>query len=85
MGNRNDVDDPGIHSVPASAARGVERLACVACCHSAAAVAIVYKSIKCKTMSEVPKQSLQAFFWILVGMATAAGVLLALEKVLEWR
>jgi hypothetical protein len=49
-----------------------------------AAVAIVYKSIKCRAMRQVPRQATQTFLWIVIGMMVAAGILLALMKVLEW-
>src|SRR5437660_12292009 len=40
-----------------------------------AGVAIVYKSVKCHSMKSVPKEALQIFTVILVGMAAAAGAL----------
>jgi len=42
----------------------------------AAGVSIVYKSVKCQSMNLVPKEALQIFVMILVGMV-AAGVTLA--------
>ena len=40
-----------------------------------AGVAIVYKSVKCQSMRQVPREALVIFVWILVGMAAAAGAL----------
>jgi hypothetical protein len=40
-----------------------------------AGVAVVYKSIKCKRMSQVPKEALMIWVWILLGMAGAAAAL----------
>jgi hypothetical protein len=48
------------------------------------AVAIVYKSIKCRTMRQVPREALIIFVWILIGMASAAGALAAVVKITEW-
>jgi hypothetical protein len=38
-------------------------------------VSIVYKSIKCKSMSTVPREAGAISFWILFGMVAAAGIL----------
>ena len=46
-----------------------------------AAVAIVYKSVKCEPMSKVPKEALQIFAWILVGMVAAGAALAGVVKV----
>jgi hypothetical protein len=43
-------------------------------------VSIVYKSVKCQHMQSVPKEALQIFVWILVGMAAAAGALAGVVK-----
>ena len=43
-------------------------------------VSIVYKSVKCQHMRSVPKEALQIFVWILVGMAAAAGALAGVVK-----
>jgi hypothetical protein len=48
-----------------------------------AVVAIVYKSIKCSTMSQVPREATALFIWILIGMAAAAAVLVGIVKVME--
>ena len=45
-----------------------------------AGVAIVYKSVKCGTMKEVPKEALGIFFWMLAGFAAAAGALAGVVK-----
>ena len=45
-----------------------------------AGVAIVYKSVKCHSMKAVPKEALQIFTMILVGMAAAAGALAGVVK-----
>ena len=47
------------------------------------AVAVVYKSIKCRWMREVPREATVLAFWILAGMAAAAGVLAAVVKLIE--
>lgn len=47
------------------------------------AVSVVYKSIKCRTMRQVPREALVIFVWILVGMGFAAGVLAGVVRVLE--
>lgn len=44
---------------------------------------IVYKSVKCESMAEVPKQALASTVWILLAMASAAAVLAGLVKFLE--
>ena len=43
-----------------------------------AIVAVVYKSIKCSAMSQVPREATALFIWILLGMAAAAAILTAL-------
>jgi hypothetical protein len=43
-------------------------------------VSIVYKSVKCQHMRMVPKEALQIFVWILVGMVAAAGALAGVVK-----
>lgn len=42
------------------------------------AIAIVYKSIKCRQMNEVPRQATIITLWILVGMGVAAALLLGI-------
>ena len=47
------------------------------------AVAIVYKSIKCQSMSQVPREAAVITVWIVVGFAFAGAVLAGLVKILE--
>ena len=44
------------------------------------AVAVVYKTVKCRTVSDIPRESLIAAGWILLGLVAAA---LALVGVLR--
>ena len=46
-------------------------------------VAIVYKSIKCRSMKQVPKEAFVLTVWILVGMAVAATVLALIVEGME--
>jgi hypothetical protein len=46
-------------------------------------VALVYKSIRCRTMSRVPREAGELVVFILVGMAAAAIVLGVLVRGLE--
>jgi hypothetical protein len=46
------------------------------------AVAIVYKSIKCRSMSTVPREAAVTFFWIVGGIVLAAVLLAALVRVM---
>ncbi|HEV2295056.1 MAG TPA: hypothetical protein VGR35_14470 [Tepidisphaeraceae bacterium] len=48
-----------------------------------AIVAIVYKSIKCSKMEQVPREATALFIWILLGMAAAAAILAGIVKVME--
>lgn len=48
----------------------------------AAGVSIIYKSIKCRDMRQVPLQAAVIFFWIIAGMAVAAAILWILVR---WR
>ena len=41
-------------------------------------ISVVWKSVKCRSMSEVPRESAVVLLWILGGFAAAATVLLAL-------
>jgi hypothetical protein len=45
-----------------------------------AAVAVVYKSIKCESMRDVPRQAISITLWIIGGMAAAAAVLAVLVQ-----
>lgn len=47
------------------------------------AVAVVYKSIKCRHMRQVPKEATVLTLYILGGMAFAAGVLVLVVKLIE--
>ena len=47
------------------------------------AVSIVYKSVKCRTMRQVPREALVIFVWIIVCMGFAAGVLAGVVRMLE--
>ncbi len=47
------------------------------------AIAVVYKSIKCATMGEVPAEAAKATVYILFGMALAAVVLMGVLWILE--
>ncbi|HEX8915705.1 MAG TPA: hypothetical protein VF796_25350 [Humisphaera sp.] len=47
------------------------------------AVAVVYKSIKCRHMSQVPKEAAVLTVWILAGMAIAAGALALIVEGME--
>jgi hypothetical protein len=46
-------------------------------------VAIVYKSIKCNTMKQVPREALVIVIWILLGIVGASAALAGVVKVLE--
>lgn len=47
------------------------------------AVAIVYKSIKCHSMRQVPREAALITLWIIAGFAMAALVLAGVVKALE--
>ena len=49
-----------------------------------AAVSIVYKSIRCRSMRTVPREAAKAAGWILVGLVAAAVVLSLIVEVFEW-
>lgn len=48
-----------------------------------AAVAVVYKSIKCGTVSHIPREALGLFITIMLGMVLAAGALAALVRFVQ--
>ncbi len=48
-----------------------------------AAVAIVYKSMKCRSMRQVPREAGAIILWIIGGFACAAVVLMVVVKWLE--
>lgn len=47
------------------------------------AIAVVYKSIKCRTMSQVPREASILTLWIVAGMVIAASVLALVVEALE--
>jgi hypothetical protein len=48
-----------------------------------AAVAVVYKSIRCKDMSQVPREAAGLFILIVLGMVLTAGALAGFAKFME--
>ena len=50
-----------------------------------AGVSIVYKSVKCQSMRQVPREALVIFVWILIGMVAAAGALAGVVKLVVER
>ena len=48
-----------------------------------AGVSIVYKSIRCRSMRKVPVEAAKATAWIIVGLVSAAIVLLAVVELME--
>jgi hypothetical protein len=51
----------------------------------ALAIAVVYKSIKCHTVAQVPREAIVLTLWIVLSMVgVAAGVLLATKIFVEW-
>jgi hypothetical protein len=48
-----------------------------------AGVSVVYKSIRCRSMHKVPVESAKAFFWIIVGLVTAAVLLGVVVRLME--
>ena len=44
---------------------------------------IVYKTVKCDSVKDIPKAAIEITFWILLGMAAAAGALALVVKILE--
>lgn len=48
-----------------------------------AGVSIVYKSIKCREMNQVPREAAVIFIMILLGMITAAAVLYGIVRLME--
>ena len=47
-------------------------------------VSIAYKSIKCRSMSQVPREATQISILILIGMAAAALVIWWIVRAMEW-
>lgn len=50
----------------------------------ALAVSIVYKSIKCRTMRQVPREATVITLTIILGMIAAAVALAGVVRALEW-
>jgi hypothetical protein len=50
----------------------------------AVAVSLVYKSIKCRSMNQVPREATEIATWIVLGMVIAAGALALLVRLMEW-
>ena len=48
-----------------------------------AAVAVVYKAIKCSTMKHVPREALAVTTWILVSFIAAGAALAGLVRLME--
>ena len=48
-------------------------------------ISVVYKSIKCREMRQVPREAAVIFVMILLGMALAGGVLLLIVRLAENR
>ena len=48
-----------------------------------AAVSIVYKSIRCRSMKKVPREAAKATGWIVLGLVAAAVVLATLVEIME--
>jgi len=46
-------------------------------------VAVVYKSIKCRTMKQVPREAAGITLWILAGLAAAAVILVTIVKLID--
>ena len=47
------------------------------------AVSLVYKSIKCRTMRQVPREATGIAVWIVLGMVIAAVVLAGVVRIME--
>jgi hypothetical protein len=46
-------------------------------------VSIVWKAIKCRTMSEVPREAAHILMWIFIGFVAAGAALAGLVKMME--
>jgi hypothetical protein len=44
---------------------------------------VVYKTVKCEKVSQIPRAAVGITIWILLGMGAAAAVLAAIVKLLE--
>ena len=51
----------------------------------AAAVSIVYKAVKCRSMRQVPREAAGITLWIVLGMVAAAVVLALIVEAVQWR
>lgn len=49
-----------------------------------AGVAIVYKSVRAKSMRRVPWEATRATLWIVLGLGSAAALLLLIVRTVEW-
>lgn len=49
----------------------------------AVAVSLVYKSVKCRSMRDVPREAASIALWIVIGMVVAAVVLAGVVRVME--
>ena len=49
-----------------------------------AAVSIVYKSIRCRSMRKVPREAAKALGWIVLGLTAASVALASAVKLMEW-
>jgi hypothetical protein len=47
------------------------------------AIAVVYKSVKCQKMSQVPREAAAIAFWILVGLGAGAVALVIAVRLSE--
>ena len=45
-------------------------------------IAVVWKSIKCQSMADVPREAAVLLAWVIGGFAAAAAVLIAVVKLL---
>lgn len=48
------------------------------------AVSLVYKSIKCRHMHQVPREAAVITLWILLGMVAAAAILAGVVQAMQW-
>ena len=48
-----------------------------------AAVSVVYKSIRCRSMRKVPREAAKATAWIILGLVSAAAALMVMVELME--
>lgn len=48
------------------------------------AVSLVYKSVKCRHMRQVPREAAVIALWIILGMIIAAGLLAGVVQAMQW-